>query len=84
MPRVVTLSSSILYLCASSETTVPVEPTPSRASEPVRGTGEFTCVSPAGLLSEDRSFSRRVHQGQLVGKSFTLSLNDGPIFLGFL
>ena len=86
MPRVVTLSSSILYRLRfiRNETTIPAEPTPALASEPVRGAGEFTRVSPAGLLSEDRSFSRRVHQGQLIRESLTLSLNDSPIFLRFL
>jgi hypothetical protein len=38
----------------------------------------------AGLLSQDRRFSRRVHKCQFVGESFALSLNDGPIFLCFL
>jgi hypothetical protein len=40
-------------------------------------------VLPAGLLSKDRSFPRRVHQGQLVGKPLALSNNDRPIFFGF-
>ena len=41
-------------------------------------------MSPAGLLSKDRRFSRRVHKGQFIGESLALSLNDGPIFLRFL
>ena len=51
----------------------------SRCSGPV----EFTTVLPAGLLPKDRSFSRRVHQGQLIRESLTLSPNDSAIFLRF-